>query len=158
MSIELTDLYIQYAETISQLNDSRKDVENKNKLLSQLKKNINTPESDGSFAIEFSDHAFKQISKRFEELMVQSDEANKDILKTNNKLESLLLWSNLESFIFTLLASARKKEQFKKQRSKSGGFEYHIYSDIKKWSNEKKLQFVGIVENNCLKTGFFNWV
>jgi len=158
MSDDLKDLYVEFAELTSQINDAKKDLENKEKVLSGIRKNLSTPESDGSYAIEFSDHAFKQISKRMEGLVFESEAANKDILKIDNKVDSLVLSSNLESFIITLLANSRKNDKFKKQKSKSQGTEYHIISDIKKWSGEKNLQFVGIVENNCLKTGFFNWV
>ena len=158
MSDDLEDLYIEFAELTHQINDTTRDFKNKKKALDKIKDNFNTPESDGSFAIEFSDHAFKQISTRLEELMSENEMANKDILRSDNKSDSLILPSNLESFIITLLATSRKNKNFKKQKSKSGGTEYHIFSDIKRWSSDKVLQFVGIVENNTLKTGFFNWV
>lgn len=159
-SKNLDDLYIQYAEAISELNDVEAQAYNHRRLITELKANLTSPESDGSYGVEVTAHAFKQISERLEEIAMENETVYADVFKGPSLSDSLLLPSNLKSFIVTTVANARKKGLFKaeKSRSGSGGTEYRYTIDIKKWSGEKDLQFVVIVENNYIKTGFFNWV
>jgi len=158
--IELEDLYIQYAEAISRIASLEIELHNKKRLIADFKENLVSPESDGGFGIEFTAHAFKQINERLEKLALEYSIIYKDVFKEDAPSESLLLASNMKSFIITLLANARKNGEFKAEPSKNsnGGTEYRFTVDIKRWSIDKTLQFVGIVENNHLKTGFFNWV
>lgn len=157
---ELEDLYLDYAEAYSELISLEAQIHNRRRLIDELKANLTSPESDGSFGVEVSAHAFKQISERLEELAMQNTAIYRDVFKEDSQQESLMLPSNLKSFIITTLANAHKKKQFSRERSKGsgGGVEFRYMVDIKKWSGDKTLQFVVIVENNYIKTGFFNWV
>ncbi len=151
-------LYIEYAEALSGVSSLEKDLHNKKRMLEEIKKNLSAPDCDGGFGTEVSAHAFRQIAERFEELALENAIIHTDVFKPDSPQESLLLASNLKSFIITLLASARIKGQFKKGEAANGGKEFRFTVDINSWSGDKTLQFVGIVQNNVIKTGFFNWV
>lgn len=157
---KLDDVYLQYAETVNALNELEAKVYNHRRLLAEQKAALTSPESDGSFGVEVTAHAFKQIAERLEEIAMESDVIWNDACKGPSLADTLLLPSNLKSFIITTLANAHKKGWYKaeKSRSGSGGTEFRYTIDIKKWSSEKLLQLVMIVENNHIKTGFFNWV
>jgi len=158
--MESEERYIQFAETLNELLSLERSIRNKRRLMESLKKDLDPSECDGSFATDFTAHAFKQLSERLEELALENPKIFKDVFPDGSPSESLLLPSNLKSFIITLIADARKKGHFKEEESKntSGGVEYRYTIDMRKWSNDKTLQLVVIVENNCIKTGFFNWV
>lgn len=94
-------------------------------------------------------------------LAMENEPIYRDFLNLEDPTKSMSIPSNLKSFIFTLVASAKKKGTFSKEKSKNtqDGFEFRYNMEIKKWStNKDTLQFVCIVENNNIKTGYFNWV
>jgi len=155
----LEEKYLEYAEMVSELSSAELKIHNMRRIVSELKSDLSGPESDGGFGIDISAHAFKQISERLETLALESVEIFNDVFK-NGAAESLILPSNLKSFIITLLADARSKGNYTKENSKntSGGTEFRYVIDIKKWSDDKILQMVCIVENRNIKTGYFNWV
>jgi len=155
---DLTEIYIRYAETLSGLGSLERELHNKIRLLEELKTELGSPDGDGGYGVEVSAHAFKQISERFEKLALKNSVIYNDICKPESRYDSLLFSSNLKSFIITLLANARKKNEYKEEPAANGGTEFRFTVDIKSWSGDKTLQFVGIVQNNVIKTGFFNWV
>ena len=154
--------YIDFAETLSELTTLEIRIHNKRRLVENLKQELKSNKCDGSFGVEFTGHAFKQISERLEGLSMESPVIYKDVFKEDSPQDSLLLPSNLKSFIITLLSNANKKGDFKSEESKSNkntnGVEYRYTINMNKWSGEKILQFIAIVEDNYIKTGFFNWV
>ena len=158
MLTDLEDKYLEYAEILSDLSTNELKIRNMKRILEELKIELSQEGSDGSYGIELSAHAFKQISERLEGLALENSIIYKDVFK-DAKSECLILPSNLKPFIITLVADARKKQSFTKEKSKnSDGVEFRYTIDLQKWSNEKILQLVCIVENNYIKTGFFNFV
>lgn len=156
---DLNDVYLQFAELISDINDAEVELYNKKRLIDDLKKNLTSQESDGSYAIDVTAHAFKQISERIEALARENNTIYMDVLQPECPSKSLLIPSNLKSFLYTTLAVAHKDGHLSKEKSKNGsGYEYHYQIDITKWSGEKTLEFVAICENNIIKTGYFNWM
>jgi len=155
--MNISDTYIRYAESLSELTEMELQIHNKKYLVHDLKEQLKN-EENGSCGLEFTGHAFKQISERLEEIAMMSPVIRRDVFKDENYLKSLLLPSNLKPFIVTLLASAHKNGNVREEESKSSGKEYRYTVDMVKWSYEKNLQFIAIVENNFIKTGFFNWV
>jgi frataxin-like iron-binding protein CyaY len=154
---EDVNTYICYSELLNEIINEEKDLFKKKRDLEELRSQI--VEGDGGFGIDMSDHAFKQILERLEVLAFESDIIFKDIFSPDSLNDSLLLASNIKSFIITTIAKARKDNKFIKAPSKSGGSEFKFTVDVKKWSDDKRsLQFVCIVENNVIKTGYFNWV
>ena len=158
MPEEPEKLYIDFAETMSSIVSLEKDLHTKRRVLEDLRKNLSAPDCDGGFGVDISAHAFRQISERLESLALENAVIYKDVMKPDSPQDTLLMASNMKSFITTLLANARKKGEYTIDDSKNGGKEFRFTVNINKWSNEKQLQFVGIVENNVVKTGFFNWV
>jgi len=60
-----------------------------------------------------------------------------------------------------MMAKAAENDSVHEEPSRStqSAVEYHYKIEVKKWSTDnKKLVFVGIVENNVIKTTYFNWV
>jgi len=158
MTIELVDKYLEFAEMLSETTTLELKLRNLKRVTEELKEELSQEKNDGSFGVELSGHAFKQISERLEILALENSDINKDVFK-ESKVEWLLLPSNLKSFIITLLANARKRGDYKAEKSKnSEGLEYRYTIEIKGWSNEKILQLICIVENNYIKTGYFNFV
>lgn len=151
-------LYIDFAETLSGIVSLEKELHSKKRLMGDLKSSLGASDCDGGFGTEISAHAFKQISERLESLALENAEIYKDVMKQGSPHDSLLMASNMKSFIITTLANARQKSEYATGDSRNGGKEYRFTVDIKKWSGDKTLQFVAIVENNVVKTGFFNWV
>lgn len=155
---ELNEKYLEYAEMLSSITNLDRELYNKKKLLNDIKKELHGPEGDGGLGVEMSAHAFKQIAERLEILAMENPTIYQDVFKPDNPQDSLLLASNMKSFIITSIANARSKNLYKKENSKNSGFEFRYTIEIKRWSNEKALEFVAIVENNNIKTGYFNWV
>jgi hypothetical protein len=158
--LSLEDKYIKYAETLSELTTMEAQIHNKKRIVEELRKDlVDQEKGDDSFGIEFTAHAFRQVSERLEFLAMENPVIYNDVFKKEMPSDSLLLPSNLKSFVITLLADARKKNNFTEEESKnSNGIEYRYTINMNKWSDDKLLQFVAIVENNHIKTGFFNWV
>lgn len=161
--VDLKERYIEYAEALSELTTLENRIHNKRRLVEDIRTELESNESDKSFGIEFSGHAFKQISERLGELAMENPIIYEDVFKDGSPSESLIFPPNLKSFIITMLSNANKKGQYRKEESRSNknsnGVEFRYTINMKKWSGEKKLlQFIAIVENNYIKTGFFNWV
>lgn len=154
-----SERYLEYAEMISELAAVELRSQNIRRIIEELKLKISNSLEGECCGLELSAHAFKQLSERLEKLTMENQIIYDDVFNKGSPSECLLLPSNLKSFIITLLADAHKKSNFKRELSKnSDGYEYRYIVDIKKWSDEKVLQLICIVENNNIKTGYFNWV
>jgi len=154
----LEDTYIEFAEALSEHISLEFEIHSKSRLVTELKKQLTSDDNDGSYATEFTGHAFKAIAERLEELAAENPKIHNYIFK--DPLNPLLMPSNLKSFIISLLADARKKGDYKKEQSKNtkDGCEFRYNINISGWGTEnKKLYLVVIVEDNHVKTGFFNW-
>lgn len=151
------DKYLDYAKLLDSLNSLERDLFNKKRALQAIKDELQSDGNDGSCGLDVSDHAFKQIAERLEALALEHSFIYRDVIKPDSHQESLLLASNMKSFIITLIADAKLKGNVTEDNSKSGGVEYRYIIEMKRWSRDKSLQFVAIVENNNIKTGFFNW-
>ncbi len=127
--------------------------------MEDLKKEL-SESTDQKIAIDISAHAYRQVSERICSIAMESTIIWRDVFRPDSPNESLLVPSNLKSFLITLMANAYEKKQFHEEdsRNTNGGKEIHYTVEIKKWSDEKILQFVGIVENHTLKTAYFNWI
>ena len=160
ISKELDDVYLAYVKELSELGDKEMQVAELKRSIEDKRESLTSAESDGSHGVDISAHAFRQISERLEILAMENDSIYRDFINLDDPTKSMSIPSNLKSFIFTLVASAKKKGAFSKEASKNttGGFEFRYNTEIKKWSTQKEtLQFVCIVENNNIKTGYFNW-
>jgi hypothetical protein len=157
--VDINDLYTQYAETIDQFRGAEIKLYNIKRLSESIKSEL-IEFDNGSVGIEFTGHAFKQISERLESLSMENFLVHQGVFKENPS-DNLLLPSNLKPFIINLLAKARSDNSFTEQLSKSndGCKEYRYIVDLSEWSDDSKtLQLTCIVENNCIKTGYFNWI
>jgi hypothetical protein len=123
-----------------------------------MRDQLSSSECDGGFGLEVTAHAFKQISERLEALAMENLNIYNDVFNKDDPSKSLLAPSNLKSFIVSVIAQARNESNYSKEQSKSKGVEFRYKVVISKWSSDKDLEFTAIVENNHIKTGFFNWV
>jgi len=159
MSDDISNKYIEYAEMLNDLTSAEMKLQNIRRVIDDIRTGIISDENDGSCGLDFTAHAFKQLSERLERLAMENTLIYNDVFGKENKSEYLLSPSNLKCFIITILADAHKKKNYTKEKSKnSDGFEFRFIIDIKKWSQEKTLQLVCIIENNVIKTGYFNWI
>jgi len=154
----LEKLYMEFAEMYSSINEAENDLSNKKRLMEEIKKSLTSSDSNGSYAVEISAHAYKQISERIEAISKENMKIYQDVMKPGSPGEGLLIPSNLKSFIFTSIAAAQQSKEFTMEKSKkTGGSEFHYNINIKQWSGERNLIFTVIVENGFVKTGYFNW-
>lgn len=160
MAETLDLLYQQYAEAFAEKADMDSKINNLGRLVDDLKKEIKEKDHNGEYGLNLTAHATTQISKRLESLAAESSIIFKDVMNMENPASSLIWPTNMESFILGMLAKARLSKDFTIEDSKnSSGKEYHYNIEIKDWSTEnKRLIFTGLVENNNIKTGFFNFV
>ena len=157
---EMDDVYLEYAKELSELGGLEMQLSELRRSIEDKKTSLLSNQGDGSHGVEISAHAFKQISERLELLAFDYDIIYRDFINIENPSQSKSIPSNLKSFVLTLIAQAKKKGSFSKEPSKNttGGFEYRYNIEIKKWSDAKNtLLFTCIVENNNIKTGYFNW-
>jgi len=154
---DLQKRYTEYSAILSDLVDIEAETHNKKRILIDLADELNnSEENDGSYGIEFSSHAFYQLSERLEQIAMENPIIHSDVYKED---KCLLSPSNLKSFIITAISNARENGSFKEQDSKnSDGKEFRYTINMKKWSNQKSLKLVIIVEDNKIKSGWFNWV
>jgi hypothetical protein len=158
--INIDTLFENYALNEAELSEAERRAYNLRRLADDMKKEILALDKDGSCAIEFSDHAFKRIAEHIESLAMQRTDIFIKVFRSDSPVESVVAPSILKTFILALMAKARKDGRVTKLPSKknAGSFEYHHIIEIEDWSDEdRRLIFTGIVENNKLKTGFFNW-
>jgi hypothetical protein len=131
MTDGLEDKYLEFAELLSELSSHELKIRNMKRLVEELRNDLSQVGNDGSYGMDFSGHAFKQISERLEILAMENPAIYKDVFK-ESRSDWLLLPSNLQTFIITLLANARKKGNFKEEKSKnSNGTEFRYTIDIK---------------------------
>jgi len=159
MTTTKEDSYLQYAELMTELSNEEIKLSNLKRTIEDLKAELDNPDSDGSFGLEISAHAYKQLSERLYALTLESSTIKNDVFK-ENQIEGLLLPNNLKCFIITLLADAKKKGNYTKEKSKNSanGYEFRYTINMTKWSNNKNLQLICIIECSNIKTGYFNWV
>lgn len=152
------DPYLQYAEVLSEISEIENKLSNKQRLLEDLRQDL-IDKNDPSICIIITDHAYRQASERLDVLSRESTQIFKDVVSPENQSKSLLRPSNIQAFLIGMIAQAHSAKKVSEAESKSGnGVEYRYNIEIKKWStNEKKLFFIGIVENSVIKTCYFNW-
>ncbi len=157
---EYSEKYLEYAELISNLADLEAKTQNLRRLIDDIKISLSSDETGKRCGLELTAHATKNLSERLEKLATENTLIWNDVFDKPGKADCLLLPSHFKCFIITLLADAHKKGNFSKDRSKNntGMWEYRYTIDINKWSDDKILQLTCIVENNVVKTGYFNWV
>jgi hypothetical protein len=156
-----TSRYNDYAKLFGEVVSLESTLSNSRRSLNDLREIIKEEDGDGSVGLIFSSHAVDQIQERLEILSRESSIIYEDVFNTEDPSKSIIWPSNTRAFIFGMMAKAAENEsvQTEPSRSTKDGKEYHYKIEIKKWStNEKKLVFVGIVENNTIKTAYFNWV
>lgn len=161
VSKELDDVYLAYVKEFSELGDLEIQAAELRRSIDNKRESLISNEGDGSHAVDISAHAFKQIFERLELLARDNELILRDFINLEDRARSLSIPSNLKSFIFTIVANAKKKGHFSKESSKNttDGFEFRYNIEIKKWSSKREtLQFVCIVENCNIKTGYFNWI
>lgn len=154
-----SEMYTEYSVTLSELNDMELGINNKRRLLQHLDRQIRSIKENSGCCLEFTDHAFRQLSERLEALAKLEIVINDDVYNKEDYDKSLIIPSNLKSFLTNLLSSAMKSNSYKVSTNpKSKDPEYRYSIEIKKWSSTKKLIFTAVVENFKIKTCFFNWV
>jgi len=148
--------YRDYVKTYHEVVDLSRTLNTKRRELDALTIELN---KDGKFGLELSSHAQAQISERLEDLTSDNQIIYNDVFRPESQQDALIIPSNLKSFALSLLSKAIDEGTVEKKNSRSGGFEYHHNTTVKKWvSGKKVIQFTGIVENGIIKTGFFNYV
>jgi hypothetical protein len=159
MSDELDKKYQEYAEAFAEKAEIDSKIKNLSRLVDDLKREIKEHDNTGEYGLNITAHACNQISKRLESLAAENSVIFKDVMNMENPSSSLIWPTNMESFVLGMLAKARLSKDFTVEDSKnSSGKEYHYNIEIRDWATEnKRLIFTGLVENNNIKTGFFNW-
>ena len=150
--------YNEYARLLSEIADIEVGLLEKKYRLGELRQSILDNSDDGSIALQISDHAFSRASHRLRELSSENPIIYRDVFPPAELEKSMLTPENLESFIITTISKSRDDESFTSKKSRSGGVEFVYTVNMSKWSTaNKQLYFVAVVENNNVKTIYFNW-
>jgi hypothetical protein len=155
------DLYQKYIKVFGDTVSLEGNLYASRRSLEEIRQMIKDEDSEGKIGLEFSAHAIKQIAERLEIIANENTVIYEDVLNTRSPAESILWPSNTKSFILGIMAKAMEMGNVtpESSRSNNDGFEFHYKVEIKKWSTpDRKLIFVGIVENGVIKTGYFNWM
>lgn len=160
MENKLDEIYQQYTEALTEKTEMDAQIKNLSRLVDDLNKQITEGDVNGEYGLTLTAHAANNTSKRLESLAAESSVIFRDVMNTDNPPMSLIWPSNVESFVLGMLSKARTAGEYTVEQSKnSGKSEYHYNIEVKNWnSDNKRLIFTGIVENNNIKTCFFNWV
>ena len=154
----MNDKYIEWVKLLSEITDEKKVTVRKINKAEALQRDIVEGEDGDILPIKITDHAMTQIHRRLADLANKSPKAFDDIMNKTADA-SLLDPDNLECFIFTMVSKAYGDNSIKKKKSRSGSTEYVFNVNISKWKTKnKELVFSMMVENNVVKTGFFNLV
>jgi hypothetical protein len=147
--------YKNYSRIYHEVVDLTRALNNKRRELDTIVADFN----DGQYGVEFTAHAVANIATRLEEMASENQNIYNDVFRPDSQMDALIIPSNLKSFVISLLSIAVEEKTIEKKASKSGGFEYHHTTNIKKWTVGKKaVKFTCVVENNTIKTGYFNYV
>lgn len=146
-------IYMQFAESLANLSNLEISTGAAKRNVEEIREELYKHNQDG-YAVELSAHAFTNISARLHALTFESKIVYSDVTKPEEPNKSLLIPSQLRAFIISLIANAKINEDFKIK-----GREYHYNIEMIKWSNSHHmLVLTAIVEENVVKTGYFNWI
>ena len=154
----LKDLAFDYAKALSSINDLEHEIARLSRNKSDIEDAVQSSGEDtsGGIALFITDHGFTQIVERFEKAIRMDCDAY-DKLYNKNVSESILTPSNFKAFIITILAQAYNDNNYGYESHKGGQYRYNI--EISSLSNENTtLEFISIVKDNKVITGYFNWV
>jgi hypothetical protein len=154
-------LYLQYAELLSEISIAELEMNEKKRALSELKTELDKDrEVDGSLGLEVTAHAFTNIAERLAILASENPAIHADVMNVKEPSKAILWPSNLKAFVIGTIANAKLKKNYteKPSRNSPGKKEYHYEIELNKWGTDsEELHFTAVVENNVVKTGFFNW-
>lgn len=150
--------YIEWVKLLSEITDEKKVTIRKINKAEALEEDIVGGEDGSMLPTKITDHAMTQIHRRLAGLTNKSTVAFEDVMNKKAS-DSLLDPDNLECFIFTMISKSYKDGTYKSKKARSGGSEYVFNINMPNWNTKnKKLVFSMIVENNVVKTGYFNLV
>ena len=155
---DLKTLAYDYAKALASINDLEHEVARLSRERSDIEGYVRDSSDNGwdAIALFITDHGFTQIMERFEKAIRMDCEAY-DKLYNQNVSQSIITPSNFKSFIITILAQAYKNEDYNYEPQKGGQYRYSI--EINSLSNDYNiLEFIAIVRDNKVVTGYFNWV
>jgi len=147
--------YEKFIDTYVQNNEAKMNITKTTNELNAITLDIN---NNNSYPTSLTDHAFNQICDRLEELSLKYSVVY-SYISSVDVWDSLFVPSILRKFVFESVYNAIKNNSVVSKKSRSGGIEY-IYNDnmtdIWAIGNNKEITFSIIVENNVVKTGYFN--
>lgn len=105
---------------------------------------------DGGLGTSLSSHAFRRVYDRIEKLLVENPFIYKAVNDSGN---TIFRPSNMFMFVTDLILKARLEGNFVKQPNG----QYKYVTKVEEWCNDDfSVEFVCYVENNNIKTIFFN--
>jgi len=150
--------YTKLTALIKKIAENDRNLAKDKSMLDEIKKKITENDTVGEYAMTVTSHAFEQISSRLEQVAYESQVAYKDIMDCKSE-DSIFIPSNLRSFIIENIAKSRKDSTFERRTARnSGGNEFVYNVALTSWNTDKDLFMSIIVENNVVKTGYFNFV
>ena len=155
----MKEKYITLVKLLKKIDDSKALTSSMEEEVEQLEEEIiNSDSNNGAFPLLVTDHAIAQTLERLEALMRRSPRARRDIGERDFE-NSLLLHSNLRHFILIMVVRATEDNSVRPRKSRGGGkgTEYVYTVNLHKWkTRDKSLNMSIIVENNTVKTCYFN--
>ena len=151
----IEEMYEEYVGMLKELPKLERDLSNFKISMNKLKTDIKNSDNAGMFPVSISAHAYKNISDRLEVVTRNSYVAMSDAMEYN-----LFTPSNLNAFVINNIHTAINNNSYTKSRSGKNSYEYKYKATLSTWVDidGKTCDFTAIVENNNVKTGFFNFV
>jgi len=153
----MTTKFIKFAEDLDDLQIMTSKIRVLTQEVTAAKKEF---ESNPEFATSVTTHAAARASERIQAMAEEQPELFSDVINMKNPTMSLSLVANIRVFLISVLANAHADGKYSVGPSKSneGKVEYKYVVNINKWVFDKRrIELVAIVEDNNVKTVFFNW-
>lgn len=110
------------------------------------------------FPTTVSDHAALKATERIQEFADTCQELFSEIVNAIEPDMSLSLIANMKAFVIKILADAYVNKRFVAQQSKTGSTEWKYIYNVPGWEfSGRAIEIVACVEDNVVKTVFFNW-
>jgi len=147
-------MYESFVNNYKQNMKAKMDITHTTNMLNKSKSDL---DAGKCYPTSLTDHAFHQIIDRLEELSLKYDVVYNDIM-TKPVYDSIFLPSKLREFVFDKVCVSIKDDTKTSKKSRSGGVEYIFNVHMDNWNigGGKHITFSVIVENNVVKTGYFN--
>ena len=151
--------FVDYAAAVAAIQDAKVMV---SAATSRLAESAELVEADvnPAFAMHVTQHAATRAVSRLNECAVTEPKIMCDLVNQEHPERSLAIIENMHTFLITVLAHAFESGSYVEvpSRNNKGKSEYKYTTPVVKWIfKNKRLDICAHVEDNAVKTVYFDW-